>query len=87
VLNLDFADLPTIVNSTADDINSNRPFTTHFTRGKILWSWAKVGFVPFTRSCLDNKRVRKELLGQRKEDTGLKELTTLLQHSGLFDRR
>jgi hypothetical protein len=70
VLNLDFSDLPTIVNGTADDINSNRPFNTHFTKEKILWSWAKVGFVPFTRSCLENKRVRKEL-GQHKEDAGL----------------
>lgn len=51
VLNLDFSDLPTIVTGTADDINSNRPFNTHFTKEKILWSWAKVGFVPFTRSC------------------------------------
>lgn len=29
--------------------------------------------MPLTRSCLDNKRVRKEL-GQHKEDTGLEDL-------------
>ena len=73
VLNLDFADLPTIVNGTVDDVGSNRPFNTYFTKEKILWSWSKVGFVPFTRSCLNNKRVRKEL-GQHTEDAGLENL-------------
>ena len=56
VLNLDFADLPTIVNGSEDDITANRPFDTHFTKEKILWSWAKVGFVPFTRSKLSEKQ-------------------------------
>jgi hypothetical protein len=73
VLNLDFGDLPTIVNGTPDDSDGDRPFKTHFTKEKILWSWQKVGFVPFTRSCLHNKRVRKEL-GQHKEDTALENL-------------
>jgi hypothetical protein len=44
VLNLDFSDLPTIVNGTDDDDNtSNRPFKMHFTKEKILWSWQKIG--------------------------------------------
>jgi hypothetical protein len=87
VLNLDFADLP-IVNGTTNDINSNRPFNTHFTRRKFCGRGQRLALCHLqARRCLDNKRVRKELLGQRKEDTGLKELTTLLQHSGLFDRR
>jgi hypothetical protein len=73
VLNLDFADLPTIVNGTVVDVGSDRPFDTYFTKEKILWSWSKVGFVPFTRSCLNNKRVRKEL-GQHTEDAGLENL-------------
>ncbi|KAI2501582.1 hypothetical protein MHU86_12853 [Fragilaria crotonensis] len=73
VLNLDFNDLPIIVNGTASDSIEDRPFDQHFTKQKILWSWAKVGFVPFTRSCLDNRRVRKER-GQQKEDAALEDL-------------
>ena len=73
VLNLDFSDLPTIVNGTSGDKERDRPFNAHFTKEKILWSWRKVGFVPFTRSCLTNKRVRKEL-GQRNKDKALEDL-------------
>ena len=73
VLNLDFNDLATIVNGQSGDEVSDRPFNCHFTREKILWSWAKVGFVPFTRNCLTNKRVRKEL-GQHTKDEALENL-------------
>ena len=73
VLNLDFNDLATIVNGQPDDEVTDRPFDCHFTREKILWSWKKVGFVPFTRNCLTNKRVRKEL-GQYTKDEGLENL-------------
>ena len=74
VLNLNFEDLPIIVNGTATDaVADNKPFDLHFTKDKILWSWAKVGFVPFTRSCLENRRVRKEL-GQHNKDSALEDL-------------
>ena len=73
VLNLDFNDLPTVVNGSAMDAVADKPFDLHFTREKILWSWAKVGFVPFTRSCLQNKRVRREL-GQHNKDEALEDL-------------
>jgi hypothetical protein len=73
VLNLDFSNLPTIVNGRADDNKSDRPFDAHFTKEKILWSWKEVGFVPFTRSCLSNNRVRKEL-GHHNEDAVLENL-------------
>jgi hypothetical protein len=74
VLNLDFGDLPTIVNGTDTDDVKDKPFDLHFTEDKILWSWAKIGlFVPFTRSCLQNKRVRKEL-GQHNKDAALEDL-------------
>jgi hypothetical protein len=73
VLNLDFSNLPTIVNGTSDDEAQDRPFNAHFKKEKILWSWRKVGFVPFTRSCLANKRVRKEL-GQHNKDKALEDL-------------
>ncbi len=73
VLNLDFSDLPTIVNGTVNDSISDKPFDTYFTKENILWSWAKIGFVPFTRSCLNNEKVRKEL-GQKKADKALEDL-------------
>jgi hypothetical protein len=61
VLNLDFGDLSSIVNGVSEDDLRERPFNCHFSKEKILWSWAKVGFVHFTRSCLNNNKVRKEL--------------------------
>lgn len=70
VLNLDFKDLPVVVNGNESDDIKDKPFDLHFTKEKILWSWAKVGFVPFTRSCMKNRRVRKEL-GQVNKDTVL----------------
>ncbi|KAI2491856.1 hypothetical protein MHU86_22709 [Fragilaria crotonensis] len=83
VLNLDFNDLPTIVNGTSDDDERDRPFNTHFTKEKILWSWRKVGFVPFsTRSCLANKRVKKEL-GQHNKDKALEDLQFRSSSCGL----
>ncbi len=69
-LNLDFSDLATIVNGVPDDRLCDRPFDCHFTKEKILTSWAKVGFVPFSRNCLKNVKVRKEL-GQHIKDKGL----------------
>ena len=73
VLNLDFSDLATIVNGTPEDKPRNKPFDSIFTNEKILRSWAKVGFVPFTRNCLKDKKVRREL-GQRKADEQLENL-------------
>ncbi len=61
------------MNGSATDAVADKPFDLHFTREKILWSWAKVGFVPFTRSCLQNKRVRREL-GQHNKDEALEDL-------------
>jgi hypothetical protein len=82
VLNLDFNDLPTVVNGIATDNISDKPFDLHFTKQKILWSWAKIGFVPFTRGCLKNRRVRKEL-GQNTRDKALEDLQ--LQYDVLVD--
>ncbi len=73
VLSLDFGDLATIVNGRPDDEDRDRPFDSYFTKAKILWSWAKIGFVSFTRNCLTKKRVRKKL-GQQKEDEALENL-------------
>jgi hypothetical protein len=73
VLNLNFSDLPSIVNGTAADAIADKPFNLHSNKEKILWLWAKIGFVPFTRSCLKNRRVRKER-GQHTCDEALEDL-------------
>jgi hypothetical protein len=44
-----------------DDDLSMKPFTKNFTREKIVNAWAKIGFVPFTRNCLNDKKVWHEL--------------------------
>ena len=61
ILSLGFEDLATIVDGKADDDVSMKPFTKTFTRDKILGTWAKIGFVPFTRNCLKDKKVWHEL--------------------------
>jgi hypothetical protein len=66
VLNLDFSDLSTIVNGIPEDKPCNRLFDLIFTKEKIQGSWAKVGFVPFTRNCLKDKKVRNKELGHQK---------------------
>jgi hypothetical protein len=83
VLNLDFCDLATIVNGLPDDDLRDRPFDANFSKEKILSAWGKVGFVPFNRNCLKNKKVRKEL-GQHVRDDRLEELQVC--HDVLNDR-
>jgi hypothetical protein len=73
VLSLDFSDLATVVNGVDGDVITDRPFDCNFSRAKILGSWAKIGFVPFTRNCLNNIKVRKEL-GQNVRDLELEGL-------------
>jgi hypothetical protein len=68
VLSLGFNDLATVVNGRENDDVSLKPFDKCFTKEKILGSWRKVGFIPFTRSCLSNKRVRHELGQQQKNN-------------------
>ncbi len=51
----------------------DRPFDCQFTKEKVLASRAKVGFVPFTRNCLNNVKVQKELV-QHIKDKGLESL-------------
>jgi hypothetical protein len=47
-----FEDLATVVDGNGTDDIDMKLFTRCVTRDKILGSWAKVGFVPFTRNCL-----------------------------------
>jgi len=61
ILSLGFDDLATIVNGKETDVLSMKPFAKSFTKEKVLRAWEKIGFVPFTRKCLENKKVRHEL--------------------------
>jgi hypothetical protein len=61
ILFLGFHDMATIVDENKDDDLSMKPFTKNFTREKIVNTWAKIGFVPFTRNCLIDKKVWHEL--------------------------
>jgi hypothetical protein len=72
VLNINFNDLATIVNGRPKDVARDRPFDFNFTKEKILWLWAKVGFVPFTRNCLNNKS--EEGIRTAKQRKGTQEL-------------
>jgi hypothetical protein len=56
-----------IMNGKPEDRVRDSPFDCHFIKEKILLSWAKVGFVPFSRNCLKNIKVRNEL-GQHTKD-------------------
>jgi hypothetical protein len=72
-LSLGFNDLATVVNGRENEDVSLKPFEKCFTRESILGSWRKVGFVPFTRMCLTNKKVCHEL-GQQQANVALEEL-------------
>ena len=50
-----------IVNGVDGDVITDRPFDCYSSMSNILGSWAEVGVVPFTRSCLNKFKVRKEL--------------------------
>jgi hypothetical protein len=72
-LSLGFDDLATIVDGKTGDDISLKPFTKYFTEETILRAWAKVGFVPFTRHCITDKKVRQEL-GQKNVNNDLEVL-------------
>ncbi len=60
-LSIGFEDLLIVVNAYDDDPIDMKPFDKFFTKERIVSSWEKVGFVPFTRSCLKHKKVRHEI--------------------------
>ena len=69
-----FEDLSTVVDGNSTDDVSMKPFTRTFTTEKILQSWsAKVGFCPFTRNCIQDKKVRHEL-GQALQGKALEDI-------------
>ncbi len=49
------------------------PFDSHYTKEKNLWSWEKIGLVPFTWECLRNNKVGHEL-DQKQENAVLEAL-------------
>ena len=61
ILSLGFDDLATIVNGKEADSLLMKPFAKSFTKKRIVSAWEKIGFVPFTRKCLENKKVCHEL--------------------------
>jgi hypothetical protein len=96
-VSMGFHDLPTVVNGKHDDEIENKPFDKYFTKERIIASWTKVGFVPFTRNCVQSKKVRHEL-GQREADVSLEEVKTSYEdlvdgasmhglNAGIFDAR
>jgi hypothetical protein len=73
ILSLGFDNFATIVDGKTGDDISLKPFTKHFTEEKVLRAWAKVGFVPFTRRCMTDKKVCHEL-GQENVNADLEVL-------------
>ena len=73
IMTLGLEDLATIVNGHADDNVLMRLFDKHFTKEKILQTWHKIGFVPFTQRCLSDRKVRHEL-GQSCANKALEDL-------------
>ena len=61
VVGLTNADLSVMINGKEDDEIENKPSDRCFIKSKILYAFYKVGFVPFTRKCLSNPKVRHEL--------------------------
>jgi hypothetical protein len=60
-LSIGFEDLATVVDGVDGDTLDLKPFSKFFTKERIVASWEKVGFVPFTRKCIFHKKVRHEL--------------------------
>ena len=55
------SDLSMMINGEEVDDVKDRPFLKTFNLERIKKSWENIGFVPFTRKCLDNKKVRHEI--------------------------
>ena len=64
-------DLGNMVNGYPGDAIEDKPFDNSFTRKSILSWWRKVGFLPMTRSAINDPKVRYELgEGGAPEDDG-----------------
>ena len=66
-----------MINGYPNDAIEKKPFDRAFTKERIKDAFYKVGYIPFTRRCLSNPKVRHEI----NENTGVsKELSELQQH-------
>ena len=74
--------MATIVNGEEDDPIDMKPFDKFFSKVMILRSWFKIGLVPFTRECLQNKKVRHKL-GQKELNKDLEKLQE--KYNGIVD--
>ena len=73
VISLSNDDLPRMINGRPEDPIEKIPFNRTFKIERIQKSWENVGFLPFTRKCLTNNKVRSEL-GQTNPDEKLENL-------------
>ena len=73
-LALSLEDIPFITNGMPHDPNEKSPFKSTFTKEKIIKSWENVGFVPFTRKCLQSVQVRQEINESNPQDSKLEQL-------------
>ena len=76
-------DIPMITNGLPGDHPSKSPFKTCFSKTNILKSWSNIGFIPFTRKCLKNKSIRREINENNPQDSNLEDLN--LQYEVLKD--
>ena len=73
-LALSLEDIPFITNGMPHDPKDKSPFKSTFTKEKIIKSWENVGFVPFTRKCLQSVQVRQEINESNPQDSKLEQL-------------
>ena len=63
-------DLSTIVNGQEEDAGQNRPFNHVFTKENKLRAWSYIGYIPFKRKCIENKKVHHELQESKSSAVG-----------------
>ncbi len=62
---IDNCDLPLIVNGFLGDQMGLRPFDYIFHHKNIWKLWCRVGFIPMTRNCLHDDKIRLQLGGEK----------------------
>ena len=65
---------PMITHGLPGDHPSKSPFKTCFSKTNILKPWSNVDFIPFTRKCLKNKSLWREIYESNLEDSKLEDL-------------
>ena len=60
-VSLNPSDLSLMINGEEGDDVKDKHFMKTFNLDNIKKSWGNIGFVPFTRKCLENKKVRHEV--------------------------